>query len=107
MLHCYLYGLIATDFELAWAQKWAQSFDRYFGLLKPSSPNPSTVLRDAAAIYKVDTNAIALKVPRPTHRDEQSLHKSSAVWRAKSCSRNARLLIVLPEVGALEAAGSH
>jgi hypothetical protein len=25
-LRCYLYGLIATDFELAWAQKWAQSF---------------------------------------------------------------------------------
>ena len=25
-LRCYLFGLIATDFELAWAQKWAQSF---------------------------------------------------------------------------------
>jgi hypothetical protein len=25
-LHCYLNGLITTDFEIAWAQKWAHSF---------------------------------------------------------------------------------
>src|ERR1700730_15109822 len=25
-LRCYIYSLIATDIELAWAQKWAQSF---------------------------------------------------------------------------------
>jgi hypothetical protein len=31
-LHCYLYGLIATDFELAWAQKWAQSFQSLLDL---------------------------------------------------------------------------
>jgi hypothetical protein len=36
-LRCYIYGLIATDFELAWGTKMGTVISIAFGFLKPSS----------------------------------------------------------------------
>src|ERR1700679_929008 len=36
-LRCYIYGLIDTDFELAWGKKMGTVISIAFGFLKPSS----------------------------------------------------------------------
>jgi ParB family chromosome partitioning protein len=57
-------------------------------LLAAARTNPSAVLRDAAAIYKVDTDAIALKVKQEFAAKEKAkkADKSTATGKVKKAA---------------------
>jgi ParB family transcriptional regulator, chromosome partitioning protein len=67
-------------------------------LLAASRPNPRVVLRDAAAIYKIDTDAIALKV-KQEFAAKQKTNKAAKPTAPKAAKTNKPLSLHLNSTG--------